>query len=413
GVKPFNSLREAYVKITGDSDISGRVSLKRLQEATSADFSYILGTSIYRKMAREYKLTPALWKELADVVSVKDFKTQEIIRWGGFANLEAVPESDSTDTYQPIAFPGDEEATYAATTRGGIVTITRTMIINDDLRALQKLPKKLARAAVRTLNQFVFDLLMNYGAGAINGGTIYDGLALYHANHFNITTAGLDFDSYGEVIDALVEQKEYGYSGAITDNPLNDSDLDFDVASAAIAANYKVGDYILMDAEFMGPVTVVATANITVAARGIWGSTAAAHVVSTPAKVVTDDLMLEPSILWVPTDLRTTGESILKSEYVDDTLANRNPYKGSAKLQTTPRRYLRGDTNNWYVTAKKSDIELIEIGFLGGKQIPEIIVQNQPNVGNVFTRDNIRYKVRHEYGGAQVDFRGFQGAIVA
>jgi len=106
------------------------------------------------------------------------------------------------------------------------------------------------------------------------------------------------------------------------------------------------------------------------------------------------------------------GESIVMNEYQDDTLSNRNPYKGSAKLMVVPRKYLRGDVNNWYMTAAKKDIELIELGFLGGKQNPELIRQDAPGVGAVFTNDVIRYKVRHEYGGVVVDFRGFQGGIV-
>ena len=65
------------------------------------------------------------------------------------------------------------------------------------------------------------------------------------------------------------------------------------------------------------------------------------------------------------------------------------------------------------MTAAKKDIELIELGFLGGKQTPEILRQDAPGVGAVFTNDVIRYKVRHEYGGAVIDYRGFQGGIVA
>jgi len=415
GIKGFKSLREAYVRITGDVNISGIIPQNRLREATTSDFSYILGTSIYRKMAKEYKMVPAMWKDLADVVNVKDFKTQEIIRWGGFANLEAFTESDDSSTtgdYSNIAFPGDEEATYSASTRGGIVKITRKMIINDDLRAIQKLPTKLARAAVRTLNQFVFDLLLNFST-TINGGTIYDSLALYHANHFNYTTDALDYDSYGDALDRLREQKEFGYKADLADSPLNSTDVDLDLDSSTIAANFKVGDYLKIDAEFLGPVTVVSGTNLTVTARGIWGSTAAQHLVDADVCVVTDDLMLDAAFLWIPTDLRTMGQAIIEDEYETDTLSNRNKYKGTAKLKVVPRKYMRGDLNNWFITAPKSDVELIEIGFLGGKQNPELLRQDAPGVGLVFNKDLIRYKVRHEYGGAVVDYRGFQGAIVA
>ena len=410
-IKALGSLREAYVRITGDVNVSGEISRKKLQEATTSDFSYILGTSINRRMAKDYKLQPAQWKELCEITNLKDFKKQEAIRWGGFANLETVSESTTTD-FPAIAIPPDEEATYSPATRGGLVTITRRMIINDDLRALVKLPKKLARSAARTLNVFVFDLLLNFSS-TINGGTIYDSLALYHANHFNAGTAALDYDSYGDARDRLIEQKETGYTADLADDPLNASDTDFDLDSTTIAANVNVGDYIKIDAEFLGPVTVVSSANITVTSRGIWGSSAASHSANADVSVVTDDLALEPGILWVPTDLRTMGEAILKNEYEDDTLSNRNPYKGSAKLMVLPRRTLRGDVNNWYLTANKADIEMIEVGFVQGKKEPMLLRQDAPGVGLVFTRDVIRYKVRHEYGGTVVDYRGFQSGIVS
>ena len=415
GIDSFSSLREMYVKITGDTDISGVIPKNRLQEATTSDFSYILGTSIYRKMAKEYKFAPEYWKNLCDVVSLKDFKTQEVIRWGGFANLETVSETDTitSDSYSDIAFPGDEEATYAAATKGGIVKITRKMIINDDLRVLTKLPKKLAKAAGNTLNQFVFDLMLNYSAPTINGGTIYDSLALYHANHLNYTTDALDYDSYGDAIDRLSEQKELGFS-LTGDTTVSAAEIN-DISFASGGTGFKVGDYLKCEAEYIGPLSVVAATYVRVAStagRGIWGTTAAVHA-SAVWTVVSNELALEPEFLWVPTPLRNMGDSILLNEYQDDTLSNRNPYKGSAKLMAIPRSYLRGDANNWFVTAKKSDVELIELGFLGGKQVPEILRQDAPGVGAVFTNDVIRYKVRHEYGGAVIDYRGFQGAVVA
>ena len=52
-------------------------------------------------------------------------------------------------------------------------------------------------------------------------------------------------------------------------------------------------------------------------------------------------------------------------------------------------------------------IDTIEVGFVGGQVNPILFVQDQPLYGNNFTNDVITYKVRHEYGGAVVDYRGF------
>ncbi|MEO5626929.1 MAG: Mu-like prophage major head subunit gpT family protein, partial [Dokdonella sp.] len=70
------------------------------------------------------------------------------------------------------------------------------------------------------------------------------------------------------------------------------------------------------------------------------------------------------------------------------------------------------DANNWFATADNSQCPLIEIGFYGGKEEPELFVQDMPTQGSLFTNDQIKYKIRHIYSGAVRDFRGFDGSIV-
>lgn len=71
------------------------------------------------------------------------------------------------------------------------------------------------------------------------------------------------------------------------------------------------------------------------------------------------------------------------------------------------------DTNNWYLTCDPNDVPGIEIGFLDGKQEPELFTQDLPNVGSMFSNDQLIYKIRHIYGGAVTDYRGSQGNVVA
>lgn len=69
------------------------------------------------------------------------------------------------------------------------------------------------------------------------------------------------------------------------------------------------------------------------------------------------------------------------------------------------------DANNWYATTDNSQCPLLEIGFYGSEQ-PELFVQDQPTQGSLFSNDQVKYKIRHIYGGAVRDWRGFYGAIV-
>jgi hypothetical protein len=75
--------------------------------------------------------------------------------------------------------------------------------------------------------------------------------------------------------------------------------------------------------------------------------------------------------------------------------------------------YLGDDLNNWYLAADAESIPSLEIDFLEGEELPEVIVQDVPAVGDVFKMDVITYKARQTFGGAQVDWRGVQGNLVS
>ncbi|TAK23948.1 MAG: hypothetical protein EPO26_07710 [Chloroflexota bacterium] len=115
--------------------------------------------------------------------------------------------------------------------------------------------------------------------------------------------------------------------------------------------------------------------------------------------------------LLTPPDLYFTARTILESVNLPGVNTNDvNPVRGSLTPISVPNWT---DTNNWYVLADPGQIEMIEIGFLNGREEPELIVQDQPSQGSVFTNDALSWKVRHVFGGGWLDYRGAYGAIVA
>lgn len=421
GVEAFKSLKEAYVAFTDDHTVSGvmgKKAIKRLQEADATTFSYALGFSMQRRMQRDYKLVEPLWRKIASTVPIPDFKLQERIRWGGFGQIPQVqaartvagtPIDSTTPTYPELGFPVDQEATYAVATKGGIVTITRRMIIDDDLNVLSKLPGKIGRAAGNTLNRFVFDLMLNVSGGTINGGTIYDSIALYATAHKNYQTLALSHDNLKNLLDAMYHQVEFGNKTLITDNPLSAGATTIAVTTGD-GQYFKAGDMLWAEGEIM-MVSSVSTDTLTVV-RGLFGSSAAAHVQNTILYKATEILAIQNPILWVPRSLRSTALALKDSPTNPESAEGAvNTIRESFEPIVSP--YLRGDENNYYLNAPPSDMDGIEVGFLQGKEEPEIMVQDNPVMGNVFTYDQIRYKVRHEYGGSVVDFRAFAGSIVA
>jgi len=122
-------------------------------------------------------------------------------------------------------------------------------------------------------------------------------------------------------------------------------------------------------------------------------------------------LGITPSYLWVPPELDQIAYELTASDRKPGTADNDANYVRDLNLTYVEVPYWT-DTNNWFVTASKDQTPLIELGFVGSEE-PELFTQDMPNVGSMFTNDQLTYKIRHIYGGAVVDFRGFDGSIVA
>ena len=115
-------------------------------------------------------------------------------------------------------------------------------------------------------------------------------------------------------------------------------------------------------------------------------------------------LMIRPGYLLVPPELEFTAKKLIRSTLVPGSGNNDvNVLKGIVEVVVEP---LLTDANNWYVVAKPSSVATIEVGFLGGRQSPEVMVEEG------FDRDVIKYKGRIVFGGAVMDYRGFYGGIV-
>ncbi len=334
--KPNTSFRECYIQITGDRGVTGiyrDCDLQRLREArggefreaiSSTTFSEILGDSIARAMVREYSQDPMYqdWRDLVDVVPVSDFRTQRRTRVGGYANLPAVGENDP---YTALTTPGDEDATYAVSKRGGTETMSIEAISNDDVGLITRIPRSLGQAAARTLYEFVLDFLDG-------NPTIYDSVALFHASHNNLGTAALSAASWAARRLAMKQQTQAD-------------------------SGKRIG--------------------------------------------------LIARHLYIPSDLEETAYDL----YVRNTNNDENFVQSTKPTVHVVPHWT--DANNWYATASKRDVQLIELAFYNGQETPEIFVQDNPTQGSLFSNDQLKWKISHMYGGNVIDFRGFDGSIVA
>ncbi len=215
-VRAFSSIREAYSRVTGDASVAGfsdrstlgliRVSenapMSRISEAdtTTASFSYLLGTSMNKRLLKDYQAWPAEWQRFCTIAPIKDFKQQTRVRLGAFGSLSTVAEDTA---YTTISLT-DTAATYVPTKRGNLVTVSRETIVNDDLFAIKQIPTKLAVAAAYTLAEFVYSFLSS-------NPNIYDGNALFTsgAPHSNLGSAALSTASMQSGVTAMREQTNF------------------------------------------------------------------------------------------------------------------------------------------------------------------------------------------------------------
>lgn len=182
-IPAFRGIREAYVTYTGDEEISGAASNLRIhEEFNTAGFPNALSNSLRRLLLRDYQEQDFGIGLIAQFSSVPDFRTQERIRVGYFGDLPTV-DPEAAD-YDELTAPTDEKASYSVVTFGGLVTVTRKMIINDDLGTVPKIAGRLGRSARRTLAQRVFNLM-------INNGLIYDSVVWFHSTHGNLGSTAL------------------------------------------------------------------------------------------------------------------------------------------------------------------------------------------------------------------------------
>lgn len=185
GVPAFRSFREAYVRWTGkdwltspleilrDTHGGGYDSERSVEALLSTTWATVFADRMHKRLIAEFNRADAdqEWRQIASTISsVSDFRTQYLVKYGGFGVLPVVTENG---TYQPLDNPLDGGESYALAKRGGLFSITMETIANDDLRTIRNIPVAMGRAARQTLNRDVF-------AALTTNPTMGDGVTLFH-----------------------------------------------------------------------------------------------------------------------------------------------------------------------------------------------------------------------------------------
>lgn len=118
-------------------------------------------------------------------------------------------------------------------------------------------------------------------------------------------------------------------------------------------------------------------------------------------------LGIPPKVLLVPVDLEEAAANLfIRATNNDPTFVQRQ----AVQIISVP---YWTDVTDWAAFADPRESGCIEVGFLDGKEEPDLFVQDMPNVGSLFSNDRHTYKIRHIYGGQVYNYRGAYKAVVA
>ena len=144
----------------------------------TSDFPSLFANVANKRLRGAYDENPgtyALWARRAP--NAPDFKSIQV------TSLSGAPALLQTNEHGEFKYGSmsDGKETYQVITYGRIVSLTRQAIINDDLRAFDRLVTAFGFSARRLENRLVYSQLTD-------NANMGDGTALFHANHANLGT---------------------------------------------------------------------------------------------------------------------------------------------------------------------------------------------------------------------------------
>lgn len=176
---------------------------------STSDFPIIFEGAINRALEQRYALAQPTFKRFARKRNFRDFRPDTTVKLGDFPLLQKVLENGEIKYGSFVE--GKEQVrafSYAIA-----MHVSRQMLINDDLGAIQELLTSYG-ASVALFEEVTFY------ASAFEGN-LADGKAVYHADHKNLASAGtvIDVENVGKARAAMSKQKSTGGNPLLSNSP--------------------------------------------------------------------------------------------------------------------------------------------------------------------------------------------------
>jgi len=268
----MSDFAEAYARQYGhrtsgmsrDQLIRKALSTRGVIGHSSSDFPNLLENVASKALLAGFVETPAVYRQFCRIGNLPDFKEGSRTALSDFDDLEVVYENGE---YKYGSF-SDLKETITLATYGKLFSISRQALVNDDLNAFVNVPRGMAAAAVRVIDDLAVGVITT------NAALNQDSTALFHANHNNLETSGgaPSVSALDEGFVAMAGQT--GPNGAILDVfpsiLLCPSALDATSRVLTRAVNDPDASVIATPNPFQGRLTVVSTARLDVDSTIKW-----------------------------------------------------------------------------------------------------------------------------------------------
>lgn len=165
---------------------------------TVSDFPSLMSNVANKRLRMGYEENPGTYRRWARrAPNLPDFKSVQVTQFS------AMPDLLQTNEHGEFKYGSvsDGAVSYNLVTYGRILPFTRQAMINDDLRAFDRILTGFGASAARLENRTVY-------AQITSNPTMVDGVALFHASHGNLAGAGaIDVTTLGAGRKAMRKQK--------------------------------------------------------------------------------------------------------------------------------------------------------------------------------------------------------------
>lgn len=198
GLAPGKRIRlyDAYIEAR-EAVESGEFEADSQEAMSVSDFPTYLGSFLRHRFLERFQEISGRWQDYTGDFPVEDFEEYD---WSSFGRFPDIPERSANGPYEQLVIKELPGGKLAIREFGAGFSVTRRLIISDRLNKISSLPDEFAEALARTMSK----------EAAINqfqsNPTMWDGNALFSANHSNTGTTALTADEDG--MNALIAAEQ-------------------------------------------------------------------------------------------------------------------------------------------------------------------------------------------------------------